>query len=107
VVFSNPPDLAIVLPGFFGTLQLFSTMEKFFNEDVLSILMKETVKDNRIPSDDPDECCSLAESMMEEIHQIMIPDSVATSHASGRHKGSFKRMLLRQIRQAKEMAYLG
>lgn len=74
---------------------------------MLSILMKETVKENRIPLDDPDECCSLAESMMEEIHQIMIPDSVAASPGSGRHKGSFKRMLLRQIRQAKEMAYLG
>ncbi len=69
--------------------------------------MKEIVKENRISSNDPDECCNLAESMMEEIHQIMIPDSIAMPTGSGRHKGSFKRMLLRQIRQAKDMAMLG
>ena len=74
---------------------------------MLSILMKEIVKENRISSNDPDECCNLAESMMEEIHQIMIPDSIAMPTGSGRHKGSFKRMLLRQIRQAKDMAMLG
>ncbi len=69
--------------------------------------MKEIVKENRTYRNDPDECCSLTESMMEEIHQIMIPDSTAMPPECGRHKGSFKRMLLRQIRQAKDMAMLG
>jgi len=53
--------------------------------------MKEIIKKNSTTLDEPDECCSLAESMMEEIHQIMIPDSLATSPGSGRHKGSFKK----------------
>ncbi len=70
--------------------------------------MKEMDKDNRTSLNHGiDECCSIAESMIDEIHQIVIPESVAVPPISGRHKGSLKRMLLRQVRQARRMAMIG
>jgi hypothetical protein len=68
--------------------------------------MKEMVKENRALNHGIDECCSIAESMIDEIHQIVLPES-AIIPTSGRHKGSLKRMLLRQIRQARKMAMMG
>jgi len=51
-----------------------------------------------------DECCNIAESMIEELHQIALPGfSIATS-ANRRHKGSLKERLLRQIRAARKVA---
>lgn len=68
--------------------------------------MKEMVKENHALSHGIDECCSIAESMIDEIHLIAIPETSAVP-ASGRHKGSLKRKLLRQIRQARKMAMMG
>jgi hypothetical protein len=69
-------------------------------------LMKEMVKEDRALNHGVDECCSIAESMIDEIHHIAIPETAAMP-ASGRHKGSLKKRLLRQIRQAREMAMMG
>jgi|GEM_PF-583225 len=90
---------------------IFPIIEKFFNEDMQSILMKEIIKEN-VSGEEPslDECCSIAESMMEEIHQIMIPDNALMPYINsgdGRHKGSLKRRLLKQIKQARIMARVG
>ena len=61
--------------------------------------MKEVIKENRCALDrGMDECCSIAESMIEEIHQIALPECSIAPSASGRHKGSLKERLLRQIR---------
>ena len=38
--------------------------------------MKEMVKENHTLNHGIDECCSIAESMIDEIHQIVIPESV-------------------------------
>jgi hypothetical protein len=82
-------------------------MEKFFNEEELSILMKEVVSDGRTPADlGTDECCSIAESMIEEIHQIALPECAAIPTALGRSKGSFRKRLLRQIREARKLAMI-
>ncbi len=70
--------------------------------------MEEIIKDNRAALDKGfDECCRIAESMIEEIHQITIPENVALVPGNGRHKASLKRKLLRQIRQARAMAMIG
>ncbi len=73
--------------------------------------MKEITKENS-SQEEPfqDECCSIAESMMEEIHQIMIPDNALMpyiNNGDGRQKGSLKRRLLKQIRQAKVLSMVG
>jgi hypothetical protein len=80
--------------------------EKFFNEDVQLVPMKEMVKENHTLNHGIDECCSIAESMIDEIHLIAAPES-SVMPASGRHKGSLKKKLLRQIRQARKMAMMG
>jgi hypothetical protein len=83
-------------------------MEKFFNEEVHLILMKEIDDRNRATSDHGiDECCSIAESMIEEIHQIVILESTSVPNTDGKHKISLKRKLLRQIRLARKMAMIG
>jgi hypothetical protein len=73
--------------------------------------MKEIAKDNRSHKEPSlDECCSIAESMMDEIHQIMIPDNALmpyVNNGDGRQKGSLKRRLLKQIRQAKVLSIVG
>lgn len=75
------------------------------------ILMKEIAKENSFREKPfQDECCSIAESMMEEIHQIMIPDNALmpyVNNGEGRQKGSLKRRLLKQIRQAKILSTVG
>jgi hypothetical protein len=82
-------------------------MEKFFNEEVLTMLMKDVAEENRSASDGGlKECCSIAESMIEEIHQIVVPECLIASTACERHKGSLRKKLLRQIRQAREVAML-
>ena len=67
--------------------------------------MKEVVKENSSSSDrGMDECCNIAESMIEEINQIALPEfSIATS-VNRRHKDSLKEKLLRQIRAARKVA---
>jgi hypothetical protein len=67
--------------------------------------MKEVIDEKGCaPDHGMDECCNIAESMIEEIHQIALPGfSIATS-AHRRHKGSLKERLLRQIRAARKVA---
>jgi len=91
--------------GLFGR-QLFSTREKIFNEDVQFAHMKEMVKENHGANHGTDECCSIAESMIDEIHHIAIQET-ASRPSRGRHQGSLKEKLLRQIRQARKMAMMG
>ena len=64
------------------------------------------IEDNHTLNRGIEECCIIAESMIDEIHQIVIPESVILP-TGGRHKGTLKKMLLRQIRQARKMAMMG
>lgn len=67
--------------------------------------MKENTSDCRISSQrSADECCSIAESMIEEINQITLPERQAGLHSSAGRKGSFRKMLIRQIREARKLA---
>ena len=82
-------------------------MEKFFNEDVLSLHMKEVVIDGRAPQDTGiDECCVIAESIIEEINQRTLPKKATVPSFGTRNKGSFRKRLLRQIREARKMAMI-
>ena len=70
--------------------------------------MKEIDERNHATLDNGnDECCSIAESMIEEIHQNEIQESISVQNANGRHKGSLKKRLLRQIRLARKIATIG
>jgi hypothetical protein len=70
--------------------------------------MTDYSKDNLSPLDrSTNECYSIAESIIEEIHVITMQQEEGELSRNGRHKGSFKRKLLRQIRQAREIAILG
>jgi hypothetical protein len=70
--------------------------------------MKEISKEDPVLSNPGiDECCCIAENMIDEIHQIVIPESIVVPSAGGRHKGSLKKKLLRQIRLARRMAMIG
>ncbi len=65
--------------------------------------MKEVVKENHSTLDCRlDECCNIAESMIEEIHMIALPEYTTASSANKRHKGSLKERLLHQIRAARK-----
>jgi len=67
--------------------------------------MEEVIKDNgHAPDHGMDECCNIAESMIEEIHQIALPGFSMSASANGRHKGSLKERLLRQIKAARKVA---
>jgi hypothetical protein len=66
--------------------------------------MRETIKGNVSMNGGADECCSIAESMMEEIHLLATHEKEDPSSGSGRQKGSLKRMLMRQIKQARKLA---
>lgn len=67
--------------------------------------MEEFAKENRSALDrGMDECCSIAESMIEEIHQIAVPEFSIVPSANERRKGSLKEKLLRQIRAARKIA---
>jgi hypothetical protein len=67
--------------------------------------MEEVIKDSRISADGAmEECCGIAESMIDEIHQIAMPSAPHSLRAGERHKGSFKKKLLRQIGMARRMA---
>jgi hypothetical protein len=69
--------------------------------------MKEIVKENRSAPDlGMDECCSIAESMIEEIHQIAAAERSIATFANGRHKNFLKNKLIRQIREARKMAMI-
>lgn len=69
--------------------------------------MKEVINDCRVSSDQgTDECNSIAESMIEEINQIALPNMPARSTLGGRHKGSFRKRLIRQIREARKLAMM-
>ena len=69
--------------------------------------MKEIHSDCRI-SDEPvtDECCSIAESMIEEINQITLPERSAGLFSGTARRGSFRKRLIRQIREARKLAMI-
>jgi len=67
--------------------------------------MKENNSDCRIsPERSADECCSIAESMIEEINQINLPERHAGLYSGASWKGSFRKRLIRQIREARKLA---
>lgn len=71
--------------------------------------MKEVTKEKLAPSDmSLDECCSIAESMMQEIQIIRLMEGrIDEPSSKSRQKGSLKRKLMRQIEQAKQMSMMG
>jgi hypothetical protein len=71
--------------------------------------MKESIKEKFSTSDVAlDECCSIAESMMQEIQIIKLMEGrLDESAANSRRKGSLKRKLMRQIKLAKQMSIIG
>lgn len=54
-----------------------------------------------------DECCLIAESMIDELHQIEVTERITNPTGGGRHKGSFKRRIMQQIRNARRLAMIG
>ena len=54
-----------------------------------------------------DECCLIAESMIDELHQITISERMATPSGGGRNRVSFKRRIMQQIRNARRLATVG
>ena len=67
--------------------------------------MKEVIKEKGCaPDRGMDECCNIAESMIEEIHQIALPGFSVAPSANRKHKGSLKDRLLRQIKAARKVA---
>jgi hypothetical protein len=53
-----------------------------------------------------EECCSIAESMIEEINQRALPKKATGPSFGTRNKGSFRKRLLRQIREARKLAMI-
>ena len=69
--------------------------------------MKEINNNCRVSSDKgSDECCSIAESMMEEINHITLAERQAGLCSGAGRKGSFRKRLLRQIREARKLAMI-
>ena len=68
--------------------------------------MKEMIKENHGSNHGIDECCSIAESMIDEIHHIAIQEK-ASRPSRGGNQDSLKEKLLRQIRQARKIAMMG
>ena len=67
--------------------------------------MKENNSDCRIsPERGADECCIIAESLIEEINQITLPERQAGLYSGAGRKGSFRKRLIRQIREARKLA---
>lgn len=86
----------------------FLCKEKIFKEDVQLVLMKKINKDWSTGSNPgTDECCLIAESMIEELHQIAVPERISIPSGGGRHKGSIKRKIMQQIRNAGRFAMVG
>jgi hypothetical protein len=52
--------------------------------------------------EDLEECYSIAESMLDEIHSIKSAGRNLDRSSNGRHKGTLKRLLMRQIRMARQ-----
>ena len=82
-------------------------IEKFFKEEGILKLMKEINDSCRVSSDHgSDECCSIAESMIEEINHITLADRRAGLCSGAGRKGSFRKRLIRQIREARKLAMI-
>lgn len=71
--------------------------------------MKEIIQEKRSHSDASlDECCGIAESMMQEIQIINLMERrLDESTSNSRQKGSLKRRLMRQIELALQMSMIG
>jgi hypothetical protein len=71
---------------------------------MLSKIMRKFVKNEPV-QDAADECCSIAESIMEEISLLDVTDRrMEGLSCEARRKGSLKRKILRQIKLAKQSA---
>lgn len=73
--------------------------------------MKEIICDRSGEADtSADECCRIAESMIEEIQQIALPKSAVLSSGRGpgrsRDRLSLRKRLLRQIQEARKLAMI-
>lgn len=69
--------------------------------------MKEIDSNCRISSErSADECCSIAESMIEEINHITLAERQAGLCSGAGRKGSFRKRLIRQIREARKLAMI-
>lgn len=80
-------------------------MGKFFKEDVQLTLMRKIDKYvSDVSASGRDECCSIAESMIDEIQQIAMPNRMAVSSESVKHMDSLKRKVIQQIRHARRIA---
>jgi hypothetical protein len=70
--------------------------------------MTDYSKDNLSSLDrSTNECYSIAESMIEEIHLMTVKQEEEETSKNVRHKGSLKRKLLRQVRLARGIAAFG
>jgi hypothetical protein len=105
VICETSGNLLHNLLGYHPCRPEFLSREKFFNKDVRVTLMKEIIKDRDVPSLGADECYSIAESMIDEIHQLSLLERPTLSLE--RHKGSLKRTLMRHLKQAKKKAQVG
>lgn len=83
------------------------TLEKLFKEDGSLTHMQEIDSDCQISSErGAEECYSIAESMIEEINQITPPERSAGLYSCMGRKGSFRKRLIRQIREARKLAMI-
>jgi hypothetical protein len=71
--------------------------------------MKESTREKLSTSDVAlDECCSIAESMMQEIQIIKLMENrLDESTVNSRQKESLKKRLMRQIELVKQMSMMG
>lgn len=77
-------------------------LEKFLSKrDNLNIMREVPERGLSFQDDDLEECYSIAESMLEEVHSIKSAGRNLDRSSNGRHKGTLKRLLMRQIRMAR------
>jgi hypothetical protein len=70
--------------------------------------MKGAIKKKSSPFDPLDECCNIAESMMQEIQIIGLLESRLDEPTDSRRlRGSMKEKLMKRIRLLKEMSMMG
>jgi hypothetical protein len=76
--------------------------EKFLRKMGNIDIMKEVPERGlRSRDDDLEECYSIAESMLEVIHSINSTGRYQDKSSNGRHKGTLKRLLMRQIKTSR------
>lgn len=67
--------------------------------------VKKFMKTEMVKNDAVDECCDIAESMIDEINLLSLMNRKGKNLSCDvRRKGSFKRKIMRQIKQARRIA---